>query len=91
MPFKVQDPDATITWTLDWSDWLGTDTIASATYTLQTGLTSVATSETTTTTSQKVTVDAGNVGNILKMSAKPTTTTGAEIPERSITLAIEQR
>ncbi len=34
-----KDPDAELDYAVDWSAWLGTDTIASAVWTLPTGLT----------------------------------------------------
>ena len=48
---KVKDPDATLDYEFDWSDWLTplADTIASVEFVLSDGLVSVAESNTTTT------------------------------------------
>jgi hypothetical protein len=45
-----KDPVALLDYTIDWHRWLGTDTIISSTWTVDTGVTVVATSSTTTTT-----------------------------------------
>jgi hypothetical protein len=49
----IKDPSAITDWTLDWSAWLNSaatsDTIASVTWTVPTGLTQTAQSHTTTT------------------------------------------
>ncbi len=38
-PIYYKDPDAALDYGVDWSAWLGTDTIASAVWTLPAGLT----------------------------------------------------
>ena len=45
----VKDPDATLDYIIDWSEWLDTDTISTSTWTVPTGLTNVSDSNTTTT------------------------------------------
>ena len=49
---KTKDPDAKLDYTIDWSSWLGTDTISTSAWTVPTGITqssSPAASNTTTT------------------------------------------
>jgi hypothetical protein len=45
----VQDDGVLLDYMIDWSQWLGTDTIATSTWTVPTGLTLNAQSNTTTT------------------------------------------
>lgn len=47
-PFK--DPDEVLDYILDWTDRLGTDTVATSTWTVPTGITQNSDSATTTTT-----------------------------------------
>ena len=44
-----EDPTATLDFTVDWTSWLGSDTIAVSTWVVPAGLTSSALSNTTTT------------------------------------------
>ena len=45
----TKDPLAVLDYKIDWSDWLGTDTITSSTWTVQSGITETISSNTTTT------------------------------------------
>ena len=44
----VKDPSAVLDYTIDWLSWLGTDTITASTWTVETGITKVTSSFTTT-------------------------------------------
>tara|TARA_R100001443_G_scaffold47628_1_gene60202 strand:+ start:145 stop:489 length:345 start_codon:yes stop_codon:yes gene_type:complete len=60
-PSFWKDKDEVLTYTVDWSRFLGTDTIASSTWTVN-SVTSAATTNTTTQTTIKVSGDPGNEG-----------------------------
>jgi hypothetical protein len=47
-----KDPSAVLDYTIDWSAWLGNDTISALVWTIPTGLTAAAASNTPTTTTQ---------------------------------------
>lgn len=56
----VKDPDATLDYLVNWSDWLLTDTIVTSTWTVPTGITKV--SDTNTTTTATIWLSSGIVG-----------------------------
>jgi hypothetical protein len=78
--YIVKDPGSTLDYTIDWTNWLGTDTVSSVTYTLASGITTStaiggsATSTTDTTTTVNIT--GGTAGNIYNVKAEMTTTNG---------------
>ena len=78
-----QDENETLAYTVNWSDWLGGDTIASVTNTVS-GLTVSAASNTTTTATFKL---SGNRSGWLEH--RITTTTGANTKELLILLEID--
>ena len=45
----IKDPDAVLDYTVDWSDWLGSDTISSSSWTVPSGITKDSDSNTDTT------------------------------------------
>jgi hypothetical protein len=50
--YIVKDPTAVLDYTIDWSAWLGTDTLAAIVWTIPTGLAAGAAANTTTTATQ---------------------------------------
>ena len=56
----LKDPNASLDYTVDWSAWLGSDTISAVTWTLETGITKAAQSN--TTTAATVWVSGGTAG-----------------------------
>jgi hypothetical protein len=84
----TKDPNATLDYTIKWGDWLTTDTISSVVWTVETGLTQTA--ATNTTTQATVWVSGGEVGTEYTATCRVTTTAG-RIDERSIAIRIEQR
>ena len=62
MPAFTKDPNAVLDYTLDWSDWLETDTIAASTWTVDAGLTKDSDSFTPTTTT--VWLSGGTAGRV---------------------------
>ena len=84
----TKDPQSTLDYKLDWSSWLTTDTIASVIWTVETGITQTATSN--TTTSATIWLSGGEVGTEYTVTCRITTTAG-RIDERSIAIRVAQR
>lgn len=85
----TKDPDATLSYTVDWSDWLvGGDTISSVAWDVPTGITEDSTSETTTTAT--ITLSGGSANADYDVGCKITTAAGL-IDERTIHFQVRQR
>jgi hypothetical protein len=75
-----KDPEATLDYTLDWTDWLGSTTILTATYAVTADaddsdpVTSTGSSNTTTTTT--VTLTGGTVNEVYTVNCTITTEAG---------------
>ena len=86
---RRKDPESVENFTVDWSDWLAvTDTIASVVWTVGTGLTEEATSNTTTTAT--IQLSGGTAGETYTVECKITTTNG-ETDERTFKILCEER
>lgn len=83
-----KDPAATLDYQVDWSAWLGTDTIDTSTWTLPTALTK--TSESHTPTVATIWVSGGVNGKIYYLT-NHITTAGGRIDERTITIIMENK
>jgi hypothetical protein len=84
---KHKGPDEAINFAVDWGDWLDTDrdgsaddTIASASWEADDGLTVGSSSETTTVAT--VAISGGTIGSSYKLRCTITTTTSGETFER---------
>lgn len=78
----LKDPDSTVDYQIDWSQWLGgSDTILTSTWQVPTGLTYESDSRTTTTTT--VWVSGGTVGAVYPLTCRVTTAQG-RITDRTI-------
>jgi len=75
----TKDPGSTLDYTVDWTTWLGTDTIASVVWTVPTDLTQ--TNATNTTLLATVWLSGGTVGATYKIVCQITTAAG-RIEER---------
>lgn len=87
-----KDPNATLDYTFDWTDFLAPigDTIASVTWVLSTGLTKVSQSNTTTTATAFV--SGGTVGDTATLTCRITTnSTPPRVDDRSVFLKIVER
>ena len=84
----VKDPNATLDYKLDWSAWLTTDTISTVTWTVPTGITQTA--ATNTTTSATIWLSGGTVGTRYTVVCRITTTAG-RIDERSLLVSVQQK
>lgn len=75
--YIVKDPGSTLDYTIDWTNWLGADTVSSVAYTLDSGITTStaiggsATSTTATTTTVNIT--GGTAGTIYNVKCEMTT------------------
>jgi len=84
MPQKfLKDADAVLDYSVDWSDWLGTDTISTSTWTVPTGITKNSDSKTDTATT--VWLSGGTSGTNYALANKIVTAAG-RTEERTITI-----
>jgi hypothetical protein len=83
-----KDPNAILDYAIDWSAWLGTDTIASSTWTVPTGITKV--SDTNTTTKTTIWLSGGTAGQVYTLTNR-IVTTGVRTEDRSIIIYAQER
>lgn len=84
---EIKDPSDISWWSLDLASFLNGDTLATATWTLPTGLTKAA--ETNTTTVAKVKISGGTAGESYACVLDVTTTDGQTF-QRTITLKVKE-
>lgn len=85
----TKDPAAVLDYEVDWSTWLGDDTIATSTWTVTDGDVTLG-GEASTTTTAKVWVSAGTLGSRSKVTNQIVTTAG-RTDERTITINVRDR
>lgn len=83
-----KDPDARLDFTQDWSQWLGTDTISSSTWVLESGITEY--SSTNNTTSATIWLSGGTAEYSYTVTNRITTAAG-RIDDRSFVVAVGER
>lgn len=83
-----KDPNAVLDYVVDWSDWLGTDTISSSNWTIATGITS--TSHTSTTTTSTVWLSGGTAGYTYECVNR-IVTAGGRTDDRTIYIIVENK
>jgi hypothetical protein len=84
-----KDPDATLDWIFDWNLWLGaTETIASAEFIVDPGITIE--DSTNTTKTATVWLSGGTEGQVYRITCRVTTNEG-RIDDRSFTLRCTNR
>lgn len=88
MTSYIKDPDAVLDYTVDWSAWLGADTIDDLTVTAPDGIT--VDSSTNTTTTATAWLSGGTAGESYDVVFQ-VTTAGGRIDDRTITLMVRQR
>ena len=81
----LKDPQATLDYSVEWSQWLDGDTISTSSWTVTTGLNN--TSESTTTTKATVWLSGGSIGGVYSAVNTITTATG-RTDERTITITV---
>ncbi|MFO0271368.1 MAG: hypothetical protein ACK53W_12640 [Gemmatimonadota bacterium] len=84
----TKDPGARVDYDLDWSEYLGADTIATSSWTVPAGLTLYA--QTATTTVATVWIEGGTAGVDYAITNR-VTTAGGRIDERSILIRVRDR
>lgn len=93
--YILKDPDAQLTYTFDWVEWLPTgDTISTVTYTLQVRANDpaplVRESQGVTGTKTFVELSGGQVGKVYTITAEVTTADGS-IDRRNFRVKVENR
>lgn len=84
----VKDPSAKLDYMVDWSAWLGADTIASSIWVTPVGLTASAPSNTTITAT--VWLESGTVGSQYTVTNR-ITTAGGRTNDRSILIQVSEQ
>ena len=85
----LKDENAILDWVFDWSQWLAvSETIATRTVTVATGL--VKDSDSATATAVTVWLSGGTVGTTYTVACR-ISTTSARTDERTITIRVQQR
>ena len=84
----IKDPDAVLDYAVDWTDWLGSDTIASASWTVGTGLTKVTNSNTTKVATVWL---SGGTASTEYSIVNRIVTAGGRTDDRTLTIAVEQK
>lgn len=84
----LKDPAAVLDYQIDWSSWLGVDTITSSSWTASTGLTVDSNSNTSTTATAWV--SGGTAGTTYQLTNQ-ITTAGGRTDERTISIACQDR
>lgn len=84
----IKDPQAVLDYQIDWSAWLGTDTISTSTWTVPTGLTKVSDTKTTTTTT--ILLSGGTVGESYSL-VNHIVTAALRQDDRTLTFEVKQR
>jgi len=88
IPTYTKDPQAKLDFSIDWSDWLGADTIATSTWTVPTGITTVTSSNTTTTAT--LWLSGGTLGQRY-LCTNHVITAGGRQEDQSIVVVMESR
>jgi hypothetical protein len=84
----VKDPDATLDFSVDWTEWLGTDTISGSHWTAETGITQHADSHTDTIAT--VWISGGTDQNDYTLMNQITTVAG-RVDERTLVIEARER
>jgi hypothetical protein len=83
-----KDPNANLDYQIDWSSWLGSDTISSSAWTVQSGLTKGSDSKTDTTTT--VWLSGGTAGQTYRVTNR-VVTAGGRTDDRSFWVVVEEK
>jgi hypothetical protein len=84
----TKDPNAVIDFSRDWSPWLGTDTIATSTWVVATGLTAVTTTYDDTSTTVWL---SGGTANTDYEATNRITTDGGRTADRTWLIQVRER
>ena len=84
----LKDPDAVLDYKIDWSDWLGSDTISESSWTVPSGI--MKDSDSKTSTSATIWLSGGTDGEEYTVTNHIVTASGRE-EDRSITIVCKER
>lgn len=84
----TKDPDAVLDYQIDWSAWLGSDTIATSSWIVPDGITKA--SDTKTTTTATIWLSGGTLGQSYTLLNR-IATAGGRTEDRSIVIGIAER
>jgi len=84
----VKDPQAILDYSVDWTDWLETDTISGVAWTVPTGITQTAVSNTTKIAT--IWLSGGTAGVSYDITCR-ITTNGGRTDERSISIMVRDK
>lgn len=84
----IKDPNAVLDYQIDWSTWLGADTIATSTWTVPTGLTKDG--DTSTTTTATIWLSGGTAG-VTYHIVNHIVTAGGREDDRSIYIRVADK
>ena len=84
----IHDPQAQLDYTINWADWLGSDTISTSTWTVESGLTEG--TNTSTSTTATIWLSGGTAGQTYSVTNR-IVTAGGRTDERTITLKVRNR
>lgn len=84
----LKDPNAVLDYQVDWTDWLGSDTITTSTWTVPAGIINDSDSKTTTTTT--IWLSGGTAGTSYSLVNHIVTTAGRE-DDRTIIIQLIER
>lgn len=86
--YFVKDPDAILDYTIDWLNWLCSDTIVTGTWVVPSGITRV--TDTITTTTATIWLSGGTVGKSYNLVNK-INTSGGRADNRTISLMVREK
>jgi len=92
MKAYIKDPEAVLDYEFNWLPWLGTDTITNSSWAITPSGSGgiLGSSESNTTTTARVFVEGGDVGDEYTLT-NTIVTTGSRTDERSIKIRIQER
>jgi len=84
----AKDPDATLDYMIDWSDWLDSDTISTSIWTVPSGITKD--SDTNSTTTATIWLSGGTAGQSYKLVNRIVTACG-RTDDRTIRIIVREK
>lgn len=84
----LKDPDAVLDFQVDWEDWLGSDTISSSSWTVQTGITKD--SDTYSLTTATVWLSGGSPNTVYYVTNR-IVTSGGRTEDRTLYIKVKER
>lgn len=84
-----KDPDAILDYSIDWSDWLGADTISQSEWDVPTGITESTPAPSNTNTTTTIWLEGGSVGTAYAIRNRITTAAG-RVEDQTIYIRITE-